>query len=205
MRAPDRRISLAEYQALAIQRIQEINARGRLPLLVGGTGSYVLSVIENWNVGEELWEGEENFRARGKGPPLFRAAFIRPAGASAGLRAREAVERRIDRAVDRMFETGLVEEVVGLAERYRLWEPPRLQRSALARTHGYREFLELAHSRTPVRFRYSERELAWIKTAIQEHTRDYARRQWSWLKKMPPVIPVASAEEAMPVAKALMA
>src|SRR5919199_4695625 len=37
MRPPDRLVSLAEYQALAIRRIFEISARGRLPLLVGGT------------------------------------------------------------------------------------------------------------------------------------------------------------------------
>jgi tRNA dimethylallyltransferase len=204
MRPPDRMVSLVDYQALAIQRIGEIHARGRLPILVGGTGSYVLSVIENWIVGDDLHAGEENFRARGKGPPLFRTAVVRPAGTAGSLSAREALERRIDQAVEGMFKAGLVEEVVGLAERYRLWETPRLQRNALARTHGYREFLELAHARTPVRFRYKESELAWIKTAIQEHTRDYARRQWSWLKKMPAVQPVEGVEAAIRVVRKLM-
>jgi tRNA A37 N6-isopentenylltransferase MiaA len=198
LRPPDRLVSLAEYQAVAIRRIQEIHARGRLPLLVGGTGSYILSVVENWNVGEMLGIGEENFRARGKGPPLFRAAFIRPRIHP------EAVMRRIDRAVDQMFAAGLVEEVVGLAERYRLWEPARMARSALAQTHGYREFLSLAHGRRPVRFRYTEWELAQIRAEIQAHTREYARRQMSWLKKMPPVRSVAGGEEAAAVARVLV-
>jgi tRNA A37 N6-isopentenylltransferase MiaA len=198
LRPPDRLVSLADYQAVAIRRIQEIHARGRLALLVGGTGSYILSVVENWNVGEALLKEEENFRARGKGPPLFRAVFIRP------RLHPEAVMRRIDRAVEAMFAAGLVEEVVGLAERYRLWEPARLARSALAQTHGYREFLTLAHGRRPVRFRYSERDLAQIRAEIQEHTRDYARRQVSWLKKMPPVRAVAGVEEAAAVARMLV-
>ena len=94
-------------------------------------------------------------------------------------------------------------EVVGLAERYRLWEPARLARNALARTHGYREFLELALARRPVRFRYTERELFEIRGEIQQHTREYARRQMSWLKKMPPVRAVAGVDEAVQVAREL--
>jgi tRNA A37 N6-isopentenylltransferase MiaA len=199
VRRPDRMLSLAEYQALAIRRIADIHARGRLPLLVGGTGSYILSVTENWKVGDELLEGEDNFRSRGKGPALFRAAYLRPATRL------EAILRRIDRTVESMFASGLVEEVVGLAERYRLWEPARLTRSALAHTHGYREFLERAHAYRPVRLRPSARDLPGILADIQEHTRDYARRQWSWLKKMPPVKPVGRVEEAIDAARQLLA
>src|SRR5439155_92165 len=91
--------------------------------------------------------------------------------------------------VEAMFAGGLVEEVVGLAERYRLWEPARLARSALGQTHGYREFLALAHTHHPVRFVYSQRELAQVQAEIQAHTREYARRQLRWLKKMPPATP----------------
>ncbi len=199
LRPPDRQLSLAEYQSEALRRIREVHARGRLPVLVGGTGSYVLSVAENWRVGEMRRPGERNFRSEGKGPPLFRAAFVRPA---AGL---SQVLARIDPAVEAMFTAGLVEEVTGLAERYRLWEPTRMARNALAETHGYREFLAVAHGKTPVRFRYSERELRQIKGEIQQHTRDYARRQWAWLKKMPPVRPVAHVNEACAIAQTLLA
>jgi tRNA A37 N6-isopentenylltransferase MiaA len=198
LRPPDRLVSLAEYQALALQRIREIHARGRLPLLVGGTGTYILSVIENWNVGEERLRGMENYRALGKGPTLVHAAIVCPR-ISVG-----SVMRRIDRAVERMFEAGLSEEVVGLAERYRFWEAGRLERNALSHTHGYREFLEMAHARSPVRFRYSAAELELIKASIQEHTRDYARRQWSWLKKMPPITPVAEVGQAIEAARKLL-
>src|SRR5205085_6047393 len=136
LRPPDRKRYLAEYQAEAIRRIQEIHARGHLPVLVGGTGTYVLSVAENWRVSEMPAPGEASSRAAGKGPPLFRAAFIRPAVSFA------RIPPRIDRAVEKMFEAGLVEEVTTLAERYRLWEPARLARNVLAETHGYREFLD---------------------------------------------------------------
>jgi tRNA A37 N6-isopentenylltransferase MiaA len=198
LRPPDRKLTLGEYQAEALRRINEIHARGRLPLLVGGTGTYALSVAENWRVGEMRRPGEPNFRCEGKGPPLFGAAFIRPA-ISLGR-----VLSRIDQAVEAMFTAGLVEEVTSLAERYRLWEPMRMARSALAETHGYREFLTVSHSHTPVRFRYSPRELLRIKTEIQQHTREYAVRQWGWLKKMPPVKPVVDLDEALAVAQALL-
>ena len=47
---PDQVLTLAEYQALAYQAIDEIEARGRLPILVGGTGQYVAAVLEGWRI-----------------------------------------------------------------------------------------------------------------------------------------------------------
>jgi tRNA dimethylallyltransferase len=43
---PGTSFSVAEYQKLALQTIKEIHSRGRLPILVGGTGLYVGSVTE---------------------------------------------------------------------------------------------------------------------------------------------------------------
>lgn len=45
---PDAGLSLAVFQELAYQAIAEIQRRGRLPILVGGTGQYVRAVIEGW-------------------------------------------------------------------------------------------------------------------------------------------------------------
>lgn len=198
LRPPDKILSLADYQAHALDRIREIHARGKLPVLVGGTGSYVLSITENWNVGEELLHNEENYKTRGKGKPLFRVAYIRPDTTL------NNIQRRIDSTIAQMIKNGLVEEVVSLAERYRLWEVNRLQKNALWHTHGYREFLELAHTYKPVRLMPTRKELPEIVTAIQEHTRAYALRQWSWYKKMPTATPFSSGNEAVPFIKALL-
>jgi len=43
---PDEPFSVADYQALARQAIRNINERGRLPLLVGGTGLYYQAVVD---------------------------------------------------------------------------------------------------------------------------------------------------------------
>ncbi|MCP4168578.1 MAG: tRNA (adenosine(37)-N6)-dimethylallyltransferase MiaA [Chloroflexi bacterium] len=50
IRLPDQTITLGEYQALAYVAIDDIHSRGRLPLLVGGTGQYVKAVVEGWQI-----------------------------------------------------------------------------------------------------------------------------------------------------------
>ena len=50
IREPDQPLSLAEYQALAVQAIQEIHARGRTPFLVGGTALYVKAVVTGMRI-----------------------------------------------------------------------------------------------------------------------------------------------------------
>ena len=47
---PDQEFSLALYQKLAFQAITSCLARGHLPLLVGGSGLYVWSVLEGWKI-----------------------------------------------------------------------------------------------------------------------------------------------------------
>ncbi len=45
---PDETLSLAVFQQLARDAIADVQRRGRLPLLVGGTGQYVRAVTEGW-------------------------------------------------------------------------------------------------------------------------------------------------------------
>lgn len=46
---PDEGVSLAEFQQLAGSSIADISSRGRVPLLVGGTGQYVRAVTQAWH------------------------------------------------------------------------------------------------------------------------------------------------------------
>jgi tRNA dimethylallyltransferase len=48
--APDEPLTLAQYQPLAYAAIDDILRRGRLPLLVGGSGLYVRAVLEGWTI-----------------------------------------------------------------------------------------------------------------------------------------------------------
>lgn len=45
----DAEFSVADYVRLAKEKIADIHARGRLPILVGGTGLYINSLIDNVN------------------------------------------------------------------------------------------------------------------------------------------------------------
>ncbi len=47
---PDETWNLALYQREAYKVIDSIHLRGKLPFLVGGTGQYIRSIIEGWNI-----------------------------------------------------------------------------------------------------------------------------------------------------------
>lgn len=50
---PDEPFSVAEFQKLATQKIAEISARGKLPMIVGGTGLYIQAVIDPYEFTEQ--------------------------------------------------------------------------------------------------------------------------------------------------------
>ena len=47
---PDEDFSLAQYQKLAHQTINDIQKRRKLAILVGGSGQYVWSILEGWGI-----------------------------------------------------------------------------------------------------------------------------------------------------------
>lgn len=48
--APDQEFSVALYQRMAAQAIEDIHRRGKLPFLVGGTGHYVWALLEEFRL-----------------------------------------------------------------------------------------------------------------------------------------------------------
>jgi len=47
---PDEDFSLAMYHQLAIEALKAIQQKGKLPVLVGGSGLYVWSLVEGWKI-----------------------------------------------------------------------------------------------------------------------------------------------------------
>jgi tRNA dimethylallyltransferase len=66
---PDEVISLGEYQRLAYRTIDDILARHQLPMLVGGTGQYVMAVVEGWGIPEVAPQPALRAALEALGPP----------------------------------------------------------------------------------------------------------------------------------------
>ncbi|MFC2039120.1 tRNA (adenosine(37)-N6)-dimethylallyltransferase MiaA [Chloroflexota bacterium] len=107
---PDENFSLAQYRGLACQAINDIGSGGKLPMLVGGSGLYVWTVVEGWEIPEvapnpELREMLEGRAAIGEGPELFRElAEIDPESAQ---RIDPRNVRRVIRALEVTGTTGI--------------------------------------------------------------------------------------------------
>lgn len=51
--SPEEQLTVVKYQKLAIQKIEEILKKGKTPIIVGGTGLYIESVVNNLSYKEE--------------------------------------------------------------------------------------------------------------------------------------------------------
>ena len=212
--------SLAAYLEIAHCAIQDIRKRGRLPLLVGGTGQYLWALLEDWRVPsvapdrkfrEEMEalaveQGEEilynrlreldpesaagidsrNLRRviralevhhqtgipfskmRGRGEGRYDSLVI-------GLTLpRDELYRRTDQRVDRMLETGWLDEVRCLLGRGVTAEEWPSMSSV-----GYRELAACLQEET---------SLEEAVRNIKSHTRKFARRQYAWFRLSDPRI-----------------
>lgn len=101
-----RTVTLAEYQRLALEVVDDIVGRGRVPILVGGSGMYVHAVVDRWDIpgtDERVRErldaelaavGPEALHARLAERDPIAAAAILPTNGRRIVRALEVVEMR---------------------------------------------------------------------------------------------------------------
>jgi tRNA dimethylallyltransferase len=107
---PDQELTLAHYQRLAMEAIAAVWARGRLPMLVGGTGLYVRALLEGWTIPEvppnEALRDQLYRRAEEEGHEALHAelAEVDPEAAKR-IDARNV--RRVIRALEVYRETGM--------------------------------------------------------------------------------------------------
>ena len=106
---PDETWSLAVFQQTAHASIRDIHARGKLPLLVGGTGQYVRAVTEGWLPPEVRSDDRlrltlENLAAEHDPYWLHAKLEILDPTAAAKIDARNL--RRTVRALEVIFSTG---------------------------------------------------------------------------------------------------
>ena len=206
VRPPSHDLTVSEFQTLARDAISDIHGRGKLPLLVGGSGLYFRAVVDELEfparspeVRERLESeaeslGAEDLYARLVDLDPKAAGRIEPDNVRRTIRALEVIEltgrpfsendawdrfesiydlrvagltleradlyARIERRVDRMLASGLVEETKRL-------ELGRTAQQAL----GYRQVLES--------------DPATLRDDIVRATKRFARRQGSWFRSDP--------------------
>lgn len=102
--APNEAFSVAEWVARARALLPEIAARGRMPMIVGGTGLYVSALLDGHDYAAQPWSPElrarlaDELAAGGLEPLAARLAAADPA-AAAGIDLRNP--RRVLRALER--------------------------------------------------------------------------------------------------------
>ena len=99
----DDEFSVCDYVNLASKTISDINKRGKLPIIVGGTGLYVNSLLENIDFGEQQSDKElrrklaEEYDTLGGDAMLER---VRAADEEYGARLHANDKKRIVRALE---------------------------------------------------------------------------------------------------------
>jgi len=107
--SPDEDFSLACYLELAYRAIADIQQRGRVPFLVGGSGQYVRALLEGWQIPRvppdpELRRELEARAREGAAAPLYRELLeVDPQGAR---QIDGANTRRVVRALELYYRTG---------------------------------------------------------------------------------------------------
>lgn len=107
--APDQVFTLAQYRDAALAQIAAITTRGRLPMVVGGTGQYVAALLEGWSIPElppnEALRAELAARAaRDGGADLYAQLQTLDPVAAASIHATNV--RRVMRALEVCLITG---------------------------------------------------------------------------------------------------
>ncbi len=164
---PDQPWTLSQYQAAAYAAIDAIRARGRLPLLVGGTGQYVRALTEGWELpagepgGAVRLELEQSLARDGLDALVERLRAVDPASAaSVDLRN----PRRVIRALEVVLTTG-----ESFAAQRRKQAPPYPA-----------TLLGLSRSRTELYARIDARVDAMLAAGLVEEVRGLIAQGYGW-------------------------
>ncbi len=106
---PDQILSLSDFQEKAREVIEDVHRRGKLPLLVGGTGQYMRAVTEGWTpppvtADQRLRAELERLKDERGGAWLHRKLHALDAESAQSIDARNV--RRTIRALEVILTTG---------------------------------------------------------------------------------------------------
>ncbi len=159
---PDEDFTLARYQALAYEAITDIQGRGKLPLLVGGTGLYVRAVLEGWQI------------PRAAPDPAYRHS-LESRAAQGGAEEVYSMLVAIDPEAARKIDRRNVRRVIRALEVYRQTDVlfSRLQRKEAPSFHSF--IVGLTAERAELYRRVDERVDQMIRRGLVEEVRGLAK------------------------------
>jgi tRNA dimethylallyltransferase len=208
-------ITVAEFQTLARAAIEDVSSRGRLPLIVGGSGLYFRAIVDDLNfpprdvavrrrLEDEVEEiGSEELHGRLTDLDPVAAARIEPQNARRIVRALEVIELTGDRFSSNdsweRYESRYELRVGGLTRaREDLFERIAERVDSMLAAGLVKEVKALEHvlgttGRQALGYRQVldsgvNDDIGSIRDAIVRATKRFARRQESWFRADPRVI-----------------
>ena len=206
---PDEPVTVAEWVERARALVPEIAARGRLPLVVGGTGLYVAALVDGHDYASQPYSPEirqrlaDELAADGLEPLAARLRAADP-GTAVDLRN----PRRVLRALERISGGGAAPEAVPYAGRVvtlaldrprevlyrRIDERTRWMFTAGELLDEVRRLLDAGYDaalrpmtghgyREAIALLVGEWSLERAIDVTARHTRQYAKRQLSWFRR----------------------
>ena len=211
----DQPYNMMIFQDVCRKSIQKIQNKNKQVILCGGTGLYLKAALYDYTFEEETQDedylkelnqksNEELYELlkeidekslekihKNNRKRILRALMMAHSGMSKSQREqqqkhiplydiyyigldvdRNILHQRINDRVDKMFEQGLVEEVTSLFKEEKTWEYTSFQGI------GYKEFKD---------YFLDQITLEETKERIKTHSRQYAKRQYTWFKNQMPV------------------
>ena len=158
--SPLEEFNAAKFAERARVVIANIKARGKLPVIVGGTGFYLESLINNYSF--------TSLSGRRKEQNMQDHALVVCLN-----KPREELYAAIDSRVDEMLQGGLIEEVKVL------YSIGARENTQSMQAIGYKEFLP-----------YLNGEIAFEQAVLEvkQNSRNYAKRQLTWFRGMQGVL-----------------
>ena len=169
---PNQKFSAGQFKKLAEKAISDIQNRGHLPILVGGTGLYLNAVLFDYQFKQGGKPDPKNPRhqLRQGQPPAHK---LIPNALVVGLAIEpKKLEASITRRAEAMAKQGFMDEVKNLAAAY----PAQLE---VFKSPGYRPFFDLLLNRIDLQTAKQQ--------FIQSHLR-LVKKQRTWFKRNPYII-----------------
>ena len=166
---PDKKINLYDWQKKAFAAINKIIKKKKLPLLCGGTGLYICSILQNYKMPQQSRPCPYDFIIFGLNPE------------------RSKLYTKIDQRVLAMLKSGLVKEVAGLYKKY-----PNYKLNALTGI-GYQEIIKFLDSKISFNQavqdiqqntrHYAKRQMTWFRRMERQGLKIYWNQSWPEIAK----------------------